>query len=352
MVEARKTKHERTWQTGAAERSHRGERGLTCERCSGKLLYDGENLSCLMCGFEPSEALVRRGRANPAEMLDALVRFRSELAHCIESIGQKPMRGSPAERELASADTIEADALSLVPPFAHQSLFAAGHGLIALARGLEPPAPEYGTWGVSSAVLQASGLTMWLLDSGVDHRDRALRALAVEAHELSAESAIVAGGALGETSLDGPFANAIATNQSRAAQIATRSGSGPVSLPMAKELAESLDATTEYNLFSAIVAGRPWALLQTTALASGLGASPSSSVVAIQVAASASWYAQATWAYARWMQPAPAESLCGTLERGYDGMCLPDDERTRFWRRLPAPSGRAGQAPLRSMPLG
>jgi hypothetical protein len=261
------------------------------------------------------------------------------------------MPGSPADRELAAADTTEADALSLVPILAHQSLFAAGHGLIALARGLEPPAPEYGTWGVSSAVMQASGLVAWLLETSVDHRERALRALAIEAHELSAESAVVAGGTLGETSLDGPFANAIATNQARASQIATRGGcNGAVCVPTADQLAESLDATMEYRLFSAIVSGRPWALLQTTTLASGLGASPAASVVAIQVAAGASWYAQATWAYARWMQPAPGESLCGTLERGYDSIGLPEDDRSRFWRRLRAPSARGTQPPLRSMP--
>jgi hypothetical protein len=303
-----------------------------------------------MCGFEPSDAVVRRGRANPAEMLDALVRFRSELAHCIEGIGLKPLPGSPAEREIAAADSTEADVISLVPAFAHQSLFAAGHALIALARGLEPPAPEYGTWGVSSAVLHASGLAAWLLDGDVDHRERALRALALEAHELAAESAVVAGGALGETSLDGPFANAIAANHARSAQIAQRGSGLPVRIPTTEELAESLDATTEQRLFAAIMSGRPWALLQTTALASGLGASPSDSVVAIQVAASASWYARATWAYACWMQPAPGESLCGTLERGYDAMGLPEDERARFWRRLPPALVKHRDAPLRSLP--
>jgi hypothetical protein len=351
MVDVRNTKHDRSWQEGTGQRSHRRERGLTCERCSGKLLYDGENLSCLMCGHEPTDdARVRRGRANPAEMLDALVRFRSELAHCIEGIGQRPMPGSPAERELAEADSTEADALTLVPALAHQSLFAAGHGLIALARGLEPPAPEYGTWGVSNAVLQASGLVAWLLDENVDYRGRALRALAVEAQELLAESAVVAGGALGQTSLDGPFAHAVASNQTRSAQITARTGGGAVTVPGADDLADLLDASTEHRLFSAIVAGRPWALLQTTALASGLGASPSASVVAIQVAAGASWYARATWLYARWMQAAPGESLCGTLERGYDTIGLPDDERTRFWRRLPAQGRDRERAPLRSMP--
>jgi hypothetical protein len=350
MVDVRKTREDRTWQAGTSQRRHRNERGMTCERCSGKLLYDGENLSCLMCGYEPTDAVIRRGKANPAEMLDALVRFRSELTHCIESIGQKPMPGSPAERELSSSDAAEADAIALVPPLAYQSLFAGSHALIALARGLEPPAPEYGTWGVSNAVLHASGLVNWLLDGDIDHRERALRALAMEAHELSAESAIVAGGALGQTSLDGPFANAIAANQARSVQIAARSAGAPRQLPATDELAEALDATTEYRLFTAIMSGRPWALLQTTALASSLGASPSGSVVAIQVATSASWFAQATWAYACWMQPAPGESLCGTLERGYDAMCLPEDERSRFWRRAPFPVAMHRETSLRTLP--
>jgi hypothetical protein len=351
MVDTRRTTRDsRSWQAGTSQRGHRVERGLTCERCSGKLLYDGENLSCLMCGFEPSDAVIRRGRANPAEMLDALVRFRSELTHCIENIGQKPMPGSPAERELSASDQAEADAIALAPPLAYQSLFAGGHALIALARGLEPPAPEYGTWGISSAVLHASGLVAWLLDGNVDHRERALRSLAMEARELAAESAIVAGGALGQTSLDGPFANAVAANQARVAQIAARGAIPPQRVPGTDELAEALDAVTEYRLFTAIMAGRPWALLQTTTLASALGASPSGSVVAIQVASTASWFAQATWAYACWMQPSPGESLCGILERGYDAMCLPGDERTRFWRRLPSPAASERRTSLRKLP--
>src|SRR5437762_11645219 len=99
------------------------DQSLTCERCSGKLLFDGEALTCLMCGYEAAdEDLVHRARTTVPEMLDALVRFRSEIAHCIEAIGTRPAPGSPAERELAAADTDEAAALALVAGYAYQSL--------------------------------------------------------------------------------------------------------------------------------------------------------------------------------------------------------------------------------------
>lgn len=312
------------------------DRALVCERCSGKLLYDGETLTCLMCGYESfDDDRVRRGRVNPAEMLDALVRFRSDLAHFVEAIGPRPGAGSPAERELAGASGDDQVALALVPCFAYQSTFAAGHALIALARGLEPPAPEYGTWAISNAVLHASGVVEWLLADRVSSAERALRALAIEGAELSAEAQVMQSASDGQMDAQGPFANAIAANRARAAALAAHLGVEVPSVPTGEELAGLLEAGAEHRMFTSIVAGRPWALLQATAMAGSLGAHPSGAVAAIQVTTTAAWYARAAHTFARWMLPASAEELCGALERGYDSIGLPEDERTRFWRTAP-----------------
>lgn len=313
------------------------ERTLACERCSGKMLYDGENLTCLMCGYESlDDDRVRRGRVNPAEMLDALVRFRSELSHFVEAIGQRPSPGSPAEREISQSDGDEGVALALAPCFAYQSVFAAGHALIALARGLEPPAPEYGTWATSNAVLHTSGIVNWLLDSDITPAERALRALAIEGHELETEAQVMLGVSNGQQDAQGPFANAINANRLRSTQLATRLGiESPCVLPSTEELADLLDCSAEQRMFASVVAGRPWALLQATAMASSLGAHPSGAVAAIQVSSTATWYARAAWTFARWMLPASTDDLSGALERGYDSIGLAEDERTRFWRLAP-----------------
>ncbi|RLT27916.1 MAG: hypothetical protein DWI48_02175 [Chloroflexi bacterium] len=309
------------------------DRAFVCERCSGKMLYDGENLSCLMCGYESlDDERVRRGRVNPGEMLDALVRFRSELSHFVEAIGPRVTSGSPAERELAQLENDDAVAHALVPNLAYQSVFASGHALIALARGLEPPAPEYGTWATSNAVLQATGLVNWLLDPSISAAERALRALAIEDQELTAEAQVMLGMSGGQQDAQGPFANAIASNRARAAQLASQLGIDVPSVPNSDELASYLECSAEQRMFASIVAGRPWALLQATAMASSLGAHPSGAVAAIQVATTAAWYARAAWTFARWMLPTPGADLVSTLERGYDSIGLPEDERTRFWR--------------------
>ncbi len=312
------------------------DRALTCERCSGKLLYDGETLTCLMCGFESfDDERVRRGRVNPAEMLDALVRFRSDLAHFVEAIGSRPGTGSPAEQELARASGDEQIALALVPCFAYQSTFAAGHALLALARGLEPPAPEYGTWATSNAVLHAVGVVEWLLDSRLSSAERALRALAIEGAELAAEAHVMQSASDGQMDAQGPFANAIAANRARAASLAARLGVEVPAVPTGDELATLLEASAEHRMFTSIVAGRPWALLQATAMAGSLGAHPSGAVAAIQVTATAAWYARAAHTFVRWMLPASADELCSALERGYDSIGLAEEERTRFWRAVP-----------------
>lgn len=332
MVEARVNSVHADGQPKARERS------LICERCSGKMLYDGENLTCLMCGYESfDDERVRRGRVNPAEMLDALVRFRSELSHFVEAIGSRPVAGSPAERELARAEGDEQVALALVPCFAYQSTFAAGHALIALARGLEPPAPEYGTWATSTAVLQASGLVEWLLDRRITPSERALRALAIEGAELAAEAQVMQSASDGQLDAQGPFANAITANRARATTLAARLNIEVPSAPAGEDLAALLDGTAEHRMFTSIVAGRPWALLQATAMASALGAHPSGAVAAIQVTSTAAWYARAACTFTRWMLPASSEEICGALERGYDSIGLPEDEHTRFWRVAPEP---------------
>jgi len=325
------------------------ERALTCERCSGKLLYDGETLTCLMCGYESfDDERVRRGRVNPAEMLDALVRFRSDLAHFVEAIGSRPAAGSPAEQELARANGDEQVALALVPCFAYQSTFAAGHALIALARGLEPPAPEYGTWAISNAVLHAAGVVEWLLDSRISSAERALRALAIEGAELAAEAHVMQSASDGQMDAQGPFANAIASNRARAASLAARLGVEVPAVPAGDALAGLLEASAEHRMFTSVVAGRPWALLQATAIAGSLGAHPSGAVAAIQVTTTAAWYARAAHTFTSWMLPASAGELCSALERGYDSIGLAEDDRTRFWRALPRPVAARSQRSART----
>ncbi len=325
------------------------DRALACERCSGKLLYDGETLTCLMCGYESfDDERVRRGRVNPAEMLDALVRFRSDLAHFVEAIGSRPGAGSPAQQELARAAGDEQIALALVPCFAYQSTFAAGHALIALARGLEPPAPEYGTWATSNAVLHAAGMVEWLLDGRISSTERALRALAIEGAELAAEAHVMQSASDGQMDAQGPFANAIAVNRTRAASLAARLGVEVPAVPTSDELAGLLEASAELRMFTSIVAGRPWALLQATAIAGSLGTHPSGAVAAIQVTTTAAWYARAAHTFTRWMVSTSGEELCGALERGYDSIGLTEDEHTRFWRVLPRPVAARSQRSARA----
>jgi hypothetical protein len=136
----------------------------------------------------------------------------------------------------------------------------------------------------------------------------------------------------GQQDAQGPFANAIAGNRSRGAALARRLGIEVPTVPSADELAAALECSAEQRMFASIVAGRPWALLQATAMASSLGAHPSGAIAAIQVATTAAWYARGSWTFARWMLPAPGADFISTLERGYDSIGLPEDERTRFWR--------------------
>jgi hypothetical protein len=318
-----------------------------CPRCAARLLFDGEKLACLMCGYEHSTARLRGGPRSPAELLDALPLFRSELIGYIDSLGAQPEAGSIGQFELERATPAEATALQFGRLFAHQSLVSAGHALIALARGLEPPTPEYGTWSVAQAVLNSTSLTCWILEDGVGGHQRAVRAASTQINDLEAEAQFLTC-LLAERADDGDgFADALAATRQRRQEALTLASElgGVMEVPEPAERASQLGASFEYLMCTSILSGRPWALLHATAIqASGYEMDRASSILATQVQLCARWYARAVWAYASWMSRDDSmEELRASLEFGYDSLALPDEAASRFWRK-PASRRRAALA--------
>jgi hypothetical protein len=312
-----------------------------------RLLFDGEKLACLMCGYEHSAPRLRGGPRSPGELLDALPLLRSDLIEHIDSLGAEPSAGSPANVEFADASAAELAALQFGRLFAHQCLVSAGHSLIALARGLEPPAPEYGTWSIARAVLNSTSLVTWLLDAEIDRGERARRALALQLDDIEAECQFLTTLLSHHGRQADGFADSLTANRTRrqeALALATELG-GAAPVPHADERAACMDASFEYLMCSSIRDGRPWALLHATAIQSpGYEMDRAGSILATQVQLCARWYAQAIWAYAQWMSHDSLDDLQSSLEFGYDSLALADDDTLRFWRRRPARRGRTALA--------
>jgi len=143
------------------------------------------------------------------------------------------------------------------------------------------------------------------------------------------------------------FADSLAANRARRqealAVAAEMGGITPVLEPAQR--AAYLGASFEYLMCSSIRDGRPWALLHATAVqSSGYETDRAGSILATQVQLCARWYAQAIWAYARWMSHDSLEELQSSLDFGYDSLALPDDSAARFWRRPPARPERTALA--------
>lgn len=318
---------------------HQGEERLDCPRCAARLLFDGEKLACLMCGYEhATPPRLRGGTRSPGELLDALPLLRSEISSHVDSLGAEPQAGSPGYDDLRNASAAEETALQFGRLFAQQSLVSAGHSLIALARGLEPPTPEYGTWSVARTVLNSASLVCWLLDPGIGRHERALRSLAVHAADLEAECQFLTS-LLSHRRGPGGFADALESCRSRRQEVATLAAElgGMANVPEPTERAALLGAEFEYLMCSSILDGRPWALLHATAFQSGQDVDRASSILTTQVQLTANWYARAVWSYVCWMSPDSLDELESSLEFGFDSLVLPDDRAARFWRERPAP---------------
>ncbi len=308
-----------------------------CPRCAARLLFDGEKLACLMCGYEHATSpRLRGGPRSPGELLDALPLLRSELSAYVDSLGAEPQPGSSGAHDLAGATPTEATGLQLGRLFAQQSLVSTGHSLIALARGLEPPTPEYGTWSVARTVLNSASLVCWLLDSGITRRERALRSLALHAADLEAECQFLTA-LLSQRGCPGSFADSLDVNRARRQEVAALAAElgGNVSVPEATERAALLGAEFEYQMCSAILNGRPWALLHATAFQSGPDSDRAGSILTTQVQLTARWYSRAVWAYVCWMSPDSLEELEASLEFGFDSLALSGERAVRFWRERP-----------------
>ncbi|MGE0134845.1 MAG: hypothetical protein AB7L91_13990 [Dehalococcoidia bacterium] len=270
-------------------------------------------------------------------MLDALPPLRADLIGHADSLGAQPERGSPGALELRAASDAEAAALQFGRLYAYQCLVAGGHGLIALARGLEPPTPEYGTWSIARTILDSSSLACWLLDGNISRRERARRAFAVQLADLEAESCFLT--ALlahrpGEEETAG-FSEVLVGARSRRQEVLSAGAElGEASgVPSPVDRAGLLGAEFEYVMCTSILEGRPWALLHATAIQSGYDLDRVRSILTTQVQLSARWYAQAVWAYVSWMSRESLPELQSSLEFGYDSLALPDDADSRFWRR-------------------
>lgn len=320
-----------------ANRARRADSGndADCPRCAARLLFDGEKLSCLMCGYE--HATRPRGMRSAGDLLDALPPLRADLVGHADSLGAQPERGSPGYLELRAASEAEASALQYGRLYAYQCLVSSGHGLIALARGLEPPTPEYGTWSIARTILDSSSLASWVLEADIARRERARRALAVQLADLESESCFLT--ALlahrpDEEDADG-FADLLAGTRARRQELlaANIELGGAMAVPQPEERAQLMGAEFEYVMCSSVLEGRPWALLHATAIQSGYETDRVRSILATQVQLSASWYASAIWAYVSWMSRESLPELQSSLEFGYDSLGLPDDAEARFWRR-------------------
>lgn len=306
-----------------------------CPRCSGRLLYDGDKLSCLLCGYEQVSPI--RPLRSPDDLLDALPSLQAHLIGHVDSLGTRPEDGSPGDIELRGASEAEAAALHYARLYAHQCLVSAGHALIALARSLEPPAPEYSTWSTARSVLDASSLVGWLLDPDIQRSERAARALAAQLADLDAESSFIAAllaqrpGQRDAVS----FADLQLSIRARRHELlSVREEFGSArAVPTPAERAPLLHAEFEHLMCSSLRGGRPWALLIATAVYSDGPADRTRSIVQTQVQLSASWYARAVWIYASWMSRESLPELQASLEGGYDSLGLPEDTDTRFWRR-------------------
>lgn len=305
-----------------------------CPRCAARMLFDGEQFSCLMCGYEHAGPRLR-GARSAGDLLDALPALRTELIGHADSLGAEPESGSPAQREQRGASPTETAALEFARLFAHQSLISSGHSLIALARGLEPPTPEYGTWSVARSVLDTTSLACWLLDPDIGRRDRTRRAAGIQLADLEAEADFLTTLLAQRPADEEGFSDSLSANRARrqgAAAAAVELGGG-ITPPDSAERAAMLGAEFEHVMCGAIIEGRPWALLHTTAVTSSHELDRVRSILTTQVQLSASWYARAVWAYVTWMSRESVPELQSALEFGYDSLALADGDETRFWRR-------------------
>jgi hypothetical protein len=303
-----------------------------------RLLFDGEKLACLMCGYEhATPPRLRGGPRSPGELLDALPLLRSELSAHVDSLGTEPQAGSVGYDELEMASPSEQTALQFGRLFAQQSLVSAGQSLIALARGLEPPTPEYGTWSVTRTVLDSASLVCWLLDAGIGRHERALRSLAVHAADLEAECQFLTS-LLSHRRVSGAFADALDVNRAKRHELAVLAADlgGTTCVPEPTERAALLGAEFEHQMCSSILDGRPWALLHATAFQAGHEIDRASSILTTQVQLTASWYGRAVWSYVSWMSPETLDELESSLEFGFDSLALSDDPAARFWHARPS----------------
>lgn len=320
----------------AAQRAERsGGMDSGCPRCAARMLFDGEKLSCLMCGYE--HAVRVRGMRSPGDLLDALPPLRADLIGHADSLGGQPERGSAGFLELRGASDTEAAALQFGRLYAYQNLIAGGHALIALARGLEPPTPEYGTWSITRTVLDSSSLACWLLDAEITRGERARRAIAVQLSDLDAECGFLTSLLTHRPDQEdaGGFSDLLAGVRARRQELLSASVElgGGADIPDAAERAALLGAEFEHVMCSAVLDGRPWALLHATAIQAGYELDRVRSILKTQVQLSAGWYARAVWSYVSWMSRESLPELQSSLEFGYDSLALPDDGETRFWRR-------------------
>lgn len=329
MVRAAEPRELRSARAASAARSAPG--ASSCPRCAARLLYDGEKLSCLMCGYEHATPASHVHSAS--DLLDALPPLREHLIGHADALGPHPEPGSRASEELRTASETEAAALQFGRLYAYQCLVSSGQALIALARGLEPPTPEYGTWSIAKTILDSSSFACWLLDPDLGRRERARRALAVQLADLDAQVAFLAA-QLAERPEDADRELLAETAERRDALRSNTAVLGALpSVPAAADRAQQLGAAFEHLMCSTVLEGRPWALLRTAAIQGGdYSTDRVRSILTTQVQLSASWYARAVWAYVSWMSREALPELQASLEFAFDSVALPDDPETRFWR--------------------
>jgi len=191
--------------------------------------------------------------------------FLEQTGRIWASYGHQPSSDSHASKELISfarpesIGTAYSQGMTLIE-------VAADYGF-ALKNTLTEPAQSIAPWTCVRGCLEASALSMWLLDSKIDARERVKRSLAFryEGLEQQAKFAQATKGKINPNDIEKRidqieqvaqglgFPKIIDRNNKRI-------GAGQKMLPITQIVIEMLDKEQNYRLLSAMVHAHPWAL--------------------------------------------------------------------------------------------
>lgn len=206
-------------------------------------------------------------RDDALRVVQALRELHDKISQFLNACGHRPSADSPAATELSAYQRPE----SLETAYSHGSILveAAADHLMGFTKTVTEPVQTIAPWSCVRGVVECSALGAWLLDPGLEARERVQRSFALRYEGLSQQ---VKFGRVAGKEEDFRKANERVEEVEREAidlgfprvgsKKGKRTGIGQQMPSVTQVVAQTLDREATYRLLSAMTHAHHWALSQ------------------------------------------------------------------------------------------